>query len=160
MVPGLEGRGRLAHERCAVNRWAWGEMTPEGDYRDHWDAIEAPYIYKHDGHYYLFVSLGMCCRGINSTYHTRVGRSESVTGPYLDKDGKDLLLGGGTNVATTVGPFIGPGHAGIIEVNGKSWFSCHFYDGTARGASKLSIRPLTWIPDGWPELGTLDDQSR
>ncbi len=41
MVPGLEGRGRLAHERCAVNRWAWGETTPEGDYRDHWDAIEA-----------------------------------------------------------------------------------------------------------------------
>ncbi len=123
----------------------------------HWDAIEAPYIYQHDGHYYLFVSLGMCCRGINSTYHTRVGRSDKVTGPYLDKDGKDLLLGGGTTVVDTEGPFIGPGHAGIIEVDGKSWFSCHFYDGTTRaGTSRLAIRPLTWSADGWPVVGKLD----
>lgn len=123
----------------------------------HWDAIEAPYIYKHDGYYYLFVSLGMCCRGVNSTYNTRVGRAEKVTGPYLDKDGKDLLLGGGTLVVDTQGPFIGPGHAGIIEDQGKFWFSCHFYDGTTqRGISRLSIRPLTWEADGWPVVGMLD----
>jgi len=123
----------------------------------HWDAIEAPYIYRHDGHYYLFASLGMCCRGVNSTYHTRVGRAEKVTGPYLDKDGKDMLDGGGTIVADTVGPFIGPGHAGIIEENGKSWFSCHFYDGTTpRGISRLSIRPLTWDAKGWPVVREMD----
>jgi arabinan endo-1,5-alpha-L-arabinosidase len=122
----------------------------------HWNAIEAPYIYKHDGKYYLFVSVGMCCRGVNSTYHTRVGRSDKVTGPYLDKDGQDLLLGGGTTVVDTVGPFIGPGHAGIIEVDGKFWFSCHFYDGTSRGVSKLSIRPVTWDADGWPIVGQCD----
>jgi arabinan endo-1,5-alpha-L-arabinosidase len=122
----------------------------------HWNAIEAPYIYKHDGKYYLFVSVGMCCRGVNSTYHTRVGRSDKVTGPYLDKDGQDLLLGGGTTVVDTVGPFIGPGHAGIIEVDGKFWFSCHFYDGTSRGVSKLSIRPVTWDADGWPVVGQCD----
>ena len=103
---------------------------------------------------------GSPCRGINTTYHTRVGRSDKITGPYLDKENKDMLTGGGTIVATTEGPFIGPGHAGIIEVNGKSWFSCHFYDGTDRGVSKLSIRPLSWTADGWPEIGTLDDQSR
>jgi arabinan endo-1,5-alpha-L-arabinosidase len=122
----------------------------------HWDAIEAPYIYRHDGHYYLFASLGMCCRGVNSTYHTRVGRAEKVTGPYLDKDGKDMLDGGGTMVVDTVGPFIGPGHAGIIEKDGKSWFSCHFYDGTTpRGISRLSIRPLTWDAAGWPVVGEM-----
>ncbi len=124
----------------------------------HWDSIEAPYIYRHDGHYYLFVSLGMCCRGVNSTYHTRVGRAEKVTGPYLDRDGKDLLLGGGTLVVDTEKPYIGPGHAGIIEKDGKFWFSCHFYDGTTpRGTSRLSIRPLTWSVDGWPVVGKLDD---
>jgi arabinan endo-1,5-alpha-L-arabinosidase len=93
---------------------------------------------------------------VNSTYHTRVGRSDKVTGPYLDKDGQDLLLGGGTTVVDTVGPFIGPGHAGIIEVDGKFWFSCHFYDGTSRGVSKLSIRPVTWDADGWPVVGQCD----
>ena len=123
----------------------------------HWDSIEAPYIYQHDGHYYLFVNLGMCCRGVYSTYHTRVGRAEKVTGPYLDKNGHDMLLGGGTTVVDTEGPFIGPGHAGIIEVDGKFWFSCHFYDGTDRGVSKLSIRPLTWNSEGWPVIGKLDN---
>ncbi len=39
----------------------------------HWDAIEASYLYHHDQYYYLFASFGMCCRGVNSTYNTRVG---------------------------------------------------------------------------------------
>jgi arabinan endo-1,5-alpha-L-arabinosidase len=118
--------------------------------------IEAPYIYLHDGKYYLFVSHGRCCRGVNSTYHTRVGRADKVTGPYLDRDGKNLMDAGGTLVVDTEKPFIGPGHAGILEENGKFWFSCHFYDGNDRGQSKLSIRPLTWTADGWPEVGSVD----
>ena len=119
----------------------------------HWDSIEASYLYHHDSHYYLFVSLGMCCRGVNSTYNTRVGRADKITGPYLDQNGKDLLLGGGTPFTVTDGPLVGPGQSGIFEENGKSWFTCHFYDATANGASRLSIRPLTWTPDGWPALG-------
>jgi arabinan endo-1,5-alpha-L-arabinosidase len=122
----------------------------------HWDAIEASYLYRHDQYYYLFASLGMCCRGVNSTYNTRVGRSTTITGPYLDKDGHDMLLGGGTLVTATDGPLVGPGQAGIFEENGKTWFSCHFYDATANGASRLSIRPLTWDADGWPVLGKVN----
>ena len=79
-----------------------------------------------------------------------MGRSREITGPYLDRDGKDLAQGGGTLLLGTDGAFIGPGHAGIFEEGGKFWFSCHFYDGTQRGASKLSIRPLSWSEDGWP----------
>jgi arabinan endo-1,5-alpha-L-arabinosidase len=122
----------------------------------HWDSIEAPYLYHHDQYYYLFVSMGFCCRGVNSTYHTVVGRSKDITGPYIDKDGQDMLLGGGSTVVETDGPLIGPGQAGILEDGGRFWFSCHFYDGTARGASKLSIRPLTWSGDGWPVVGKMD----
>ena len=122
----------------------------------HWDAIEASYLYHHDQHYYLFASFGMCCRGVNSTYNTRVGRADKITGPYLDGNRKDMLLGGGTLVAKTYGPLIGPGQAGIFEENGKSWFTCHFYDATANGAPKLSIRPLTWSDDGWPMVGKID----
>jgi arabinan endo-1,5-alpha-L-arabinosidase len=122
----------------------------------HWDAIEASYLYHHGQHYYLFASFGMCCRGIYSTYNTRVGRADKITGPYLDKNGTDMLLGGGTLVAATDGPLVGPGQAGIFEENGLSWFSCHFYDATANGSSRLSIRPLTWSDDGWPVLGKLN----
>lgn len=118
----------------------------------YYDSIEASYIYRHGGYYYLFVDWGMCCRGVNSTYNIRVGRSRKVTGPYLDKDGIDMLVGGGTLFLESNGPFIGPGHAGIYSENGTNWFSCHFYDATRRGASMLAVRTLHWTKDGWPEL--------
>jgi arabinan endo-1,5-alpha-L-arabinosidase len=49
--------------------------------------IEASYLYQHNGYYYLFVNFGMCCDGVNSTYNIRVGRSTSITGPFLDENG-------------------------------------------------------------------------
>jgi arabinan endo-1,5-alpha-L-arabinosidase len=118
----------------------------------HYSSIEASYVHHHDKYYYLFVNWGMCCRGVNSTYNMRVGRSEKITGPYLDQDGKDLLLGGGSLVLGTKGPFIGPGHAGIIQKDGTNWLSFHFYDGTRNGASTLGLLPMHWTADGWPEV--------
>ena len=116
------------------------------------DSIEASYIYRHDGYYYLFVNWGFCCRGTNSTYEIRTGRSKKITGPYFDADGLDLLANGGTAFLKTSGPFIGPGHAGIISENGLNWFSCHFYDGTRRGLSTFAILPLEWQTNGWPQI--------
>jgi arabinan endo-1,5-alpha-L-arabinosidase len=119
----------------------------------HSDSIEASYLYKHDGYYFLFVNWGICCRGINSTYNIRVGRSKAVTGPYLDDNGVDLLAGGGKLFMDSQGKFIGPGHAGIISESGTNWFSCHFYDGsTQRGISKLAILPMRWTTNDWPEI--------
>ncbi len=115
--------------------------------------IEASYLYHHGDDYYLFVNWGRCCRGLNSTYEIRVGRSRAITGPYLDKDGVDLMNDGGSVVLATDGPFIGPGHAGILEENGRFLFSCHFYDGTTpRGTSMLAIRPMHWDAHGWPVI--------
>ena len=116
--------------------------------------IEASFIFRHGGYYYLFVNWGLCCRGVNSTYEIRVGRSREITGAYVDKEGRDLLRGGGTLLLGTDKPFIGPGHAGILVQDGNEWFSCHFYDGTdPRGPGTLAIRPLTWDEDGWPIVG-------
>ena len=118
----------------------------------HHDSIEAPFIYRHEGRYYLFVNWGICCRGTNSTYEIRMGRADSVTGPYVDRDGKDLLAGGGTKLLGTEDVFIGPGHPGIWRENGKHWFSFHFYNGAQRGMSTYAIRPLSWDAQGWPEV--------
>jgi arabinan endo-1,5-alpha-L-arabinosidase len=118
----------------------------------HYDTIEAGYIYKNDGHYFLFVNWGFCCRGTNSTYEIRVGRSDKVTGPYLDKDGKDMLTDGGTQLVGTEDVFIGPGHAGILAIDDKFWFGFHFYNGAQRGASTYAIRPLLWEAGGWPRV--------
>jgi arabinan endo-1,5-alpha-L-arabinosidase len=117
------------------------------------NEIEASCLYRQSGHYYLFVNWGRCCRGVNSTYNIRVGRSDRITGPYLDKNGVDMLLGGGTLLLRTVGDFIGPGHAGILSEGGTNWLSCHFYDGTRQGAPSLALLPLRWDTNGWPEVG-------
>lgn len=112
--------------------------------------IEAAYLHEHDGWFYLFVNWGLCCRGADSTYEIRVGRSREITGPYRDHDGKAMTDGGGTLLLGTSGRFIGPGHAGIVTKGGVDWFSFHFYDGDNHGQPTLGLRKLTWDADGWP----------
>jgi len=65
------------------------------------DSIEASYLCKHDDYYYLFVNWGSCCQGTNSSYNIRIGRSKTVTGPYLDKAGLDMLQAGGSEFLPT-----------------------------------------------------------
>jgi arabinan endo-1,5-alpha-L-arabinosidase len=111
--------------------------------------IEAPFIHKRGGYFYLFVNWGKCCRGVDSTYEIRVGRSKSVTGPYLDREGVDMKDGGGSPFLATRGRFIGPGHASIFVEKGKEMLVHHFYDKERRGRSDLRMLPLEW-KDGWP----------
>jgi arabinan endo-1,5-alpha-L-arabinosidase len=124
----------------------------------HNESIEASYLCKHDNYYYLFVNWGSCCKGPKSTYNIRIGRSEAVSGPYLDKAGADMLKGGGSLfLATTNGPLIGPGHAGTLVAQGKNWFTSDF-EGDLRmnGRATLAIMPLRWNADRWPEA-TVND---
>jgi arabinan endo-1,5-alpha-L-arabinosidase len=114
------------------------------------DEIEAPAIYFHEGSYYLFVNWGRCCRGVRSTYNIRAGRSREITGPYVDRDGVNMLKGGGTLVLDTRGAAIGPGHAGFFERDGKLMLSYHYYDGERRGQAVLGINELRWDEAGWP----------
>jgi arabinan endo-1,5-alpha-L-arabinosidase len=118
----------------------------------HAKEIEASCLYRHNDDYLLFVNWGLCCRGVNSTYNIRVGRAKKITGPYLDKDGRDMMDGGGTLFAGTDGPFIGPGHAGFLEKDGHTYVSMHFYDATRGGVGTLAIREVTWDDEGWPKL--------
>ena len=122
------------------------------------ESIEASYLCKHDGWYYLFVNWDGCCQGTNSTYNIRMGRSKSITGPYLDQAGVDMLQHGGSVFLPAVnGPLFGPGHAGMLEAEGKSWFTSDF-EGDIRmnGQATLAILPLHWKADGWPEA-TVND---
>lgn len=122
------------------------------------ESIEASYLCRHNDYYYLFVDWGSCCQGPKSTYNIRIGRSKSVTGPYLDKAGMDMLhRGGSVFLATTNGPLIGPGHAGTLTAQGKDWFTSDFEGDLRRGGeATLAIMPLHWNADGWPEA-TVND---
>ncbi len=113
-------------------------------------AVEAPFIFRHDGWYYLFASLDLCCRGENSNYKVAVARSKSVTGPYLDRDGKLATNGGGTIVAQSNDRYVGVGHCAVVTFDGKDYIFMHGYDKTRRYNSMLITRQIVWDKDGWP----------
>jgi arabinan endo-1,5-alpha-L-arabinosidase len=115
---------------------------------------EASDMIYHDGWYYLLATHGSCCRGADSGYNIRVGRSRKVTGPFLDNMGIDMIKGGGKLLLNSGGRVIGPGHFGLLDLgDGVQKFSYHYEADLDRGgASVLDIRPLLW-KDGWPIAG-------
>ena len=113
-------------------------------------GIEAPFLIRRGGYHYLFVSFDACCRGSESTYNIRVGRSRSLDGPYVDDRGVPLLVGGGRLVLQGRGARRGPGHNAVLKDGRKSLLVFHYYDATAAGTAKLGIIPLRWTADGWP----------
>lgn len=125
------------------------------------ESIEAAHISRHGDYYYLFVNWGSCCRGPESTYNIRVGRSKTITGPYVDKAGVNMLKSGGSVFLPNAnGPLIGPGHASTLKANGKTWFtSCFEGDLRMGGKATLAIMPLHWTADGWPEATVNDLKS-
>jgi len=110
-------------------------------------GIEAPNIVLRNGYYYLFVSTGLCCQGVNSTYQIRYGRATSITGPYTDKSGVAMMSGGGTLFDGGNSRWIGPGGQDVV---GTSVIVRHAYDATDNGNAKLLISNLNWDSDGWP----------
>lgn len=119
------------------------------------NAIEAPALVHRDGWFYLFASFDSCCRGTESTYNINVGRSRTVTGPYLDQQGRDLADGGGTLLLETAGRMIGPGGQSVSDGH----LAFHYYDGDNGGSPTLAIRKLGWTADGWPVLKTTEELS-
>jgi arabinan endo-1,5-alpha-L-arabinosidase len=79
-------------------------------------GIEASYPLYRNGWFYLFANWDLCCRGGLSNYKIVVGRSRSITGPYVDKDGIDMQNGGGSMFMAGAGVEIGPGHFGETHI--------------------------------------------
>jgi arabinan endo-1,5-alpha-L-arabinosidase len=115
-------------------------------------AIEASSLLEHDGRFYLFVSYDRCCAGVASTYRIMVGRADTITGPYRDKKGTDMMQSGATQLQATMGRYIGPGGEEPVKLSDGDALIYHYYDGDDGGSSKLEIAPIHWTADGWPEL--------
>jgi len=116
-------------------------------------AIEAPFIVRKDGYYYLFVSFDLCCRGRDSTYKIMVGRARKITGPYRGKDGTPMPEGGGTLVLEGAEAWRGPGHQAVLSDANADLLVFHAYDGAA-GRPTLQISTMVW-EHGWPRVGRL-----
>lgn len=123
------------------------------------DAIEGPYIIYNQKFkkYYLFVSYD----SLFNDYNVRVGRSDKITGPYVDYNGKLMTdiesppseigtkILGGYHFENDDG-WIAPGHNSIL-IDGNDYYIIHH----ARGALDknwpyLHVRKILWTDDGWP----------
>jgi arabinan endo-1,5-alpha-L-arabinosidase len=116
-----------------------------------WQAVEAPFIVRHGDYFYLFVSWDLCCRGTKSNYKTMVGRSRTVTGPYLDASGTPMLEGGGTPLLLANSRWIGPGGESLLlQQKDGDIIVYHAYDATT-GHAFLQISTVAWV-GGWPKV--------
>jgi len=118
------------------------------------NPIEGGFLFRHGAYYYLFASYDYCCRKLASNYFVACGRSKSITGPYVDKDGQPMMEGraktvlierpwGGTR-------WRGPGHCGLMHDGARDLIVYHAYDAEHDAAPTLRLAELRWDDDGWP----------
>ncbi|MGC4892273.1 family 43 glycosylhydrolase [Micromonospora sp. DT31] len=111
-------------------------------------GIEAPVLVRRGPWYYLYVSFDRCCQGAASTYRVMVGRSANPTGPFVDRAGRDMLAGGGTQILASHGSVHGPGHQAVLADTDGDLLFYHYY--ADNGASLLGINRIGYDAAAWP----------
>jgi len=116
-------------------------------------AYEAPYIHKRGDYYYLFASIGSCCRGLESTYTTVVGRSENLWGPYTDKHGRPMMENNHEVIISKNEHFVGVGHNSEIvqDKAGNDWIFYHGFTVENPRGRRLFLDKVVWVND-WPTV--------
>lgn len=119
-------------------------------------AYEGSYIHKRDGWYYLFASVGTCCQGVKSTYQTVVGRSRSLFGPYVNREGKPMLENNHEVLLSGDDKVKGSGHDSQIVQDdaGEDWILYHGFDvNEEKAGRKAYLDRVWWDSEGWPHIG-------
>lgn len=116
-------------------------------------AYEGVCIYKRNGFYYMFASIGSCCEGLESTYTTVVGRSDSILGEYLDKEGKPMLQNNHEVLIHKNDKFVGTGHNSRIVQDEKeqNWIFYHAVSVDNPDGRVLMLDQVKW-KDNWPYI--------
>lgn len=101
------------------------------------NKYEGAEIEKRGGWYYLFLSATDCCRGPLTGYAVFVGRSQSPTGPFLDRSGQDLnddeinedptdgRAGGTPFLYGNGNRWVGTGHNHVFKDFGGQWWTIY-----------------------------------
>ena len=117
--------------------------------------IEGASLIRHDGYYYLFVSVDYCCNVdyLTDNYKEAVGRSTSPNGPFLDQQGNAMLEGGSTLLLVRTPRWLAPGGGTAYKdaSTGESILIFHALDLTRAGEPSLWTMPISWVND-WPSL--------
>lgn len=117
---------------------------------------EGSFIIKGPEYYYIFASRGKCCAGLQSTYQIVIGRSKTVKGPYLTKDGAQWTDNKYTVFLAGDNDEPGRGHNGFFAQGDTTYIVYHAYTRAFNGQSLLNIKPLHMDKDGWPSLDAND----
>ncbi len=113
---------------------------------------EGVFIIRDPDYYYIIASRGKCCAGMESTYQMVTGRSKTVTGPYLNKQGESWVENMYTLFLAGDSTAPGKGHNGFFTEHDTTFIVYHAYTRAARGASLLNIKPLYEDQQGWPTI--------
>ena len=127
------------------------------------NKYEGAFVIQRDGWWYLFASSANCCAGPTTGYSVHVGRSESITGPFLDREGVSMTesrAGGTPVIAPNGNEWVGTGHNTVVtDLAGQDWMVYHAIDRDDPYLDEpfgINERPmlidrLDWI-DGWPTV--------
>lgn len=125
-------------------------------------ALEGANMYYRSGYYYLFFSSGICC-GYNTAlpaqgeeYKIFVCRSASVSGPFVDKNGKSCTTAnGGTLVLSSHGNVYGAGGQGVFADPTYGTVLYYHYADKTKGLADANYQfgwnTVTWS-SGWPSV--------
>jgi arabinan endo-1,5-alpha-L-arabinosidase len=146
----------------------WTQIAREGT---NTTGFEAPHVVERNGYFYLFCQNQICCQGkdANPPYATVIARADSITGPYRDKEGRDMnAREAETEIRWSNPRFRAPGHGYTITgPDGDRWwlgeaYDTNEYDRTdcANGESSwrrpMMLDKVEW-EDGWPTIRGTDN---
>lgn len=127
-------------------------------------ACEGSYLTFRNGYYYLWLSLGSCCSGKDSTYRVMVARSKSIGGPYLDNQGTNITTMGCNDMKSLClwagmasdRQVYGPGHNSVFKDDaGDEWIIYHGYFAADNYQTRhLMIDKILYDESGFPYVDT------
>jgi arabinan endo-1,5-alpha-L-arabinosidase len=124
-------------------------------------ALEGAYVLARPGGGWALIA---SWDSLFDSYHVRVGVADEVTGPYLDRQGRDLRDDEGADAGTFVltghrlpgGPGVrAPGHAAVLTEPGRQYLVHHVRDAEAPTRHRVETRLLAWTHDDWPVVSLL-----
>jgi xylan 1,4-beta-xylosidase len=107
-------------------------------------VVEAPYILRHAGKFYLFYAGNACC-GVGCHYAEGVARADKLLGHWTRDPSNPIIA---ANEAWRC-----PGHGTAVETPaGKDLFLYHAYpaSGTVYLGRESVMDSIAWNTDGWP----------